>query len=47
MGPTEIPRASIAFRIAEGTYTPGEVDRQFSDAMNDDFENWKKEQAGK
>ena len=34
-------------RIAEGTYTPGEVDRQFSDTMNDDFENWKKEQAAK
>ena len=34
-------------RIAEGTYTPGEVDRQFSDAMNEDFDNWKKEQAGK
>jgi regulator of RNase E activity RraA len=34
-------------RIAEGAYTPGEVDRQFSDAMNEDFENWKKEQAAK
>ena len=32
-------------RIAEGTYTPGEVDRQFSDEMLEDFENWKKEQG--
>jgi 4-hydroxy-4-methyl-2-oxoglutarate aldolase len=31
-------------RIAEGVYTPGEVDRQYSDAMLEDFENWKKEQ---
>jgi len=28
-------------RIREGIYTPGEVDREFSDKMNDDFENWK------
>jgi regulator of RNase E activity RraA len=28
-------------RIAEGVYTPGEVDRQFSDEMNRDFEQWK------
>jgi regulator of RNase E activity RraA len=28
-------------RIAEGVYTPGEVDRQFSDEMNKDFEQWK------
>ncbi|NQW16317.1 MAG: RraA family protein [Chloroflexi bacterium] len=32
-------------RISEGTYTPGEVDRQYSDAMLEDFENWKKEQG--
>ena len=30
-------------RIGEGIYTPGEVDRPFSDEMNEDFENWKKE----
>ena len=29
-------------RIMEGVYTPGEVDREFSDKMNADFENWKK-----
>ena len=29
-------------RIMEGVYTPGEVDREFSDKMNEDFENWKK-----
>ena len=29
-------------RIMEGKYTPGEVDREFSDEMNRDFENWKK-----
>ena len=28
-------------RIREGIYTPGEVDREFSDKNNDDFENWK------
>jgi regulator of RNase E activity RraA len=28
-------------RIREGIYTPGEVDREFSDEMNSDFENWK------
>jgi len=28
-------------RIMEGKYTPGEVDREFSDEMNKDFENWK------
>lgn len=28
-------------RIAEGVYTPGEVDRTFSDEMNRDFEQWK------
>jgi regulator of RNase E activity RraA len=27
-------------RIAEGVYTPGEVDREFSENMNRDFENW-------
>ena len=32
-------------RIREGVYTPGEVDREFSDAMNEDFENWKKERG--
>ncbi len=32
-------------RIREGIYTPGEVDREFSDEMNADFENWKKEQG--
>jgi regulator of RNase E activity RraA len=32
-------------RIAEGIYTPGEVDRQYSDAMLEDFESWKKEQG--
>ncbi|GIS30202.1 MAG: hypothetical protein Ct9H90mP2_05850 [Dehalococcoidia bacterium] len=31
-------------RIMEGVYTPGEVDREFSDKMNADFENWKKKQ---
>ncbi|MCI0440965.1 MAG: RraA family protein [Chloroflexi bacterium] len=30
-------------RIREGVYTPGEVDRQFSEAMNQDFERWKAE----
>ena len=29
-------------RIMEGKYTPGEVDREFSDEMKRDFENWKK-----
>ena len=29
-------------RIMEGKYTPGEIDREFSDEMNKDFENWKK-----
>jgi regulator of RNase E activity RraA len=28
-------------RIREGVYTPGEVDREFSDEMNKDFEEWK------
>lgn len=28
-------------RIREGVYTPGEVDRKFSDEMNKDFEDWK------
>ncbi|MQF64329.1 RraA family protein, partial [SAR202 cluster bacterium AD-802-L14_MRT_200m] len=28
-------------RIREGIYTPGEVDREFSDEMNRDFEAWK------
>jgi regulator of RNase E activity RraA len=28
-------------RIREGVYTPGEVDREFSDAMNKDFDDWK------
>ena len=28
-------------RIREGVYTPGEVDREFSDDMNRDFEEWK------
>lgn len=32
-------------RIREGVYTPGEVDREFSDEMNVDFENWKKERG--
>jgi regulator of RNase E activity RraA len=32
-------------RIREGVYTPGEVDREFSEAMNEDFENWKKERG--
>ncbi len=32
-------------RISEGVYTPGEVDRPFSDEMLEDFENWKKEQG--
>ncbi|MEC7837112.1 MAG: RraA family protein [Chloroflexota bacterium] len=31
-------------RIMEGKYTPGEIDREFSDEMNKDFENWKKKQ---
>lgn len=30
-------------RIREGVYTPGEVDREFSDEMNKDFEEWKAE----
>ena len=29
-------------RIREGVYTPGEVDRGWSDEMNADFEGWKK-----
>ena len=29
-------------RIMEGKYTPGEIDREFSDEMNKDFENWEK-----
>ncbi|MDA1280160.1 MAG: RraA family protein [Chloroflexi bacterium] len=28
-------------RIREGVYTPGEVDREFSEEMNKDFERWK------
>ncbi len=32
-------------RIREGVYTPGEVDREFSDEMNADFERWKKERG--
>jgi regulator of RNase E activity RraA len=28
-------------RIREGVYTPGEVDREFSEDMNKDFEEWK------
>ncbi|MFW6174479.1 MAG: RraA family protein [Chloroflexota bacterium] len=28
-------------RIREGVYTPGEVDREFSEAMQQDFEQWK------
>ena len=28
-------------RIREGVYTPGEVDRKFSDEMDRDFEEWK------
>ena len=27
----------------EGIYTPGEVDREYSDDMIKDFQNWKKE----
>jgi regulator of RNase E activity RraA len=27
-------------RIAEGVYTPGEVDREFSEEMDRDFESW-------
>jgi regulator of RNase E activity RraA len=27
-------------RIREGVYTPGEVDRQFSEAMEQDYEKW-------
>ena len=27
-------------RIAEGVYTPGEVDRVFSEEMERDFEGW-------
>lgn len=30
-------------RIAEGVYTPGEVDRTFSEAMERDFQQWLKE----
>lgn len=30
-------------RIAEGVYTPGEVDRAYSAAMEEDFERWRKE----
>ena len=32
-------------RIREGVYTPGEVDREFSEAMNADFEQWKKDRG--
>ena len=32
-------------RLSEGVYTPGEVDREFSAAMNEDFERWKAEKA--
>jgi 4-hydroxy-4-methyl-2-oxoglutarate aldolase len=32
-------------RIREGVYTPGEVDREFSEAMMHDFEQWKKQRA--
>ena len=28
-------------RIREGKYTPGEVDRKWSDEMDADFEGWK------
>jgi 4-hydroxy-4-methyl-2-oxoglutarate aldolase len=31
-------------RIREGVYTPGEVDRKFSDDMEKDFEDWKANQ---
>ena len=27
-------------RIAEGVYTPGEVDREYSEDMNRDFDQW-------
>jgi regulator of RNase E activity RraA len=27
-------------RIAEGVYTPGKVDREFSEEMDRDFESW-------
>ena len=33
-------------RIREGIYTPGEVDREFSDEMNRDFEDWKSNRLG-
>lgn len=29
-------------RIREGTYTPGEVDRKWSDEMDNDFDEWSK-----
>ena len=29
-------------RIRDGTYTPGEVDRKWSDEMEADFEEWGK-----
>ena len=29
-------------RIMEGIYTPGEVDRDYSKEMNEDFKKWKK-----
>ena len=28
-------------RISEGVYTPGEVDRAWSDSMNEDYDRWK------
>ncbi|MEE8045370.1 MAG: RraA family protein [Dehalococcoidia bacterium] len=32
-------------RIREGVYTPGEVDRKFSEEMEKDFEEWKANQS--
>ena len=33
-------------RIREGVYTPGEVDREFSEEMTRDFEEWKAKRPG-
>ena len=32
-------------RLSEGVYTPGEVDRPFSEAMTEDFDQWKVDRA--
>ncbi len=33
-------------RLAEGVYTPGEVDREFSEVMEQDYQQWKADRGG-